>query len=351
MRKMKKIVAIAAAMAMAMSSATVFAAGSANGNLNGEGGVEDVIEKDVFVAVLPTMPTTNTPFNFILDPQDLIQDTNAGAYVSGSSLTASDFTSTTGMYFPNTAAEVVSGDAAVTKYTENSDKISLQTKATTDCALKVEATVTLENAENVKFASSSSFSGKDTEIYLALTDGTDTVPFNASGQAVLEATMSALADTSFETKYENGKYVYDLTDAAKAADGSKYEFQLTGACNKNADWLKVKNLKADVKVVWTITKPGASSYPAFEYNASTSKYVFAPSTALTAADLRRVVIVKAADFTDFDSLSAKTGTEITASVNNGGKVVIDASVIPSAGNYMVKVVLTDGSYIGATLTK
>ena len=102
---------------------------------------------------------------------------------------------------------------------------------------------------------SSTFDADDTSpsIYLALTDGTNTIPIT-SEDAVINAVIDAPED-AYETVWDGEKNVYELTDAAKEDDYDgfqTYSFWLTGACNANAGWSKVEGQIPEVCVVWEV---------------------------------------------------------------------------------------------------
>lgn len=284
---MKKFIAIASAMAMAMcptvvSAGTTVTASPATGGAASAGEIEDIIDKEVFVAILPTAGSTDSTFDFTLDPQDLLKDT------SGSAVGGADFYDNTGMYFEN----------ADGSYSSSSDAVVLETKTSTDCSVKVDIEVTLTSAEGVTFATdASACKGTEKNIYLAVEAsnaaivaeaGTATkVAVGTDGKVSVQSTNAALPASSFEVQYSGSGYSYGLTSDAQTAAGSKFEFKLLGACNKEADWKAVKDMAADVDVVWTITKGGSAAGDTYKLtknaDGSTSyTFVTAPTGSLTA---------------------------------------------------------------------
>lgn len=261
MKSLKKLVATALTVTLVATSgfAVCAAGGSAGGNLEGAGNVEGVVDKEVFKVELPTVSTNDTTFDFIMDPQGLIEATNGAAYEG---LT---FESGATVYFANS---VSSND-----YTSTSEDLKITNKSTMKVNVSLEATVAA--VEGLAMAESATFAAddKDAKLYLAITDGTKTEAITADA-AKITAEMAAAPADAYEVKYDStGKeYAYDLTDAAKAEsyDGfATYSFNLKGACNPNGDWKDLANAKPAINVVWTVSKDGAAAATTYESDGKT----------------------------------------------------------------------------------
>lgn len=246
MRNAKRFLATVTAAVLALTPATVLAdttvtTSPATGGAVGKGDVEGYIDKSVFTVILPTIASNDTTFDFILDPQDLIKDSQNAAY------TGAAFADNTGLYFQTSS----------NSYSSKSAKVTVETKTSMPVDVTVDAKVSIASGDGVTFVDDANVAAATDEalsVYLALTDDVSTVAVAADGTASLSKQLAALPSSSFEVKYSGGVYSYGLTSTASTAAGSKYSFYMVGACNKSGDWTDVKDLNAKVELVWTISK-------------------------------------------------------------------------------------------------
>ena len=203
------------------------------------------VPADVFKVILPTIPEDDTTFDYILDPQGLIELTDAKKY-GGTDEVAFEHDKT--LYFKTSRTE----DGRPV-YDNVSNALTVTNMSSREVKITVKATIA--NSESITMSENSTFDADDTStsIYLALTDGTNTIPITSDG-AVLNAVINAPED-AYETVWDGEKNVYELTDTAKKEDYDgfqKYSFWLTDACNANADWSKVEGQIPEVCVVWEV---------------------------------------------------------------------------------------------------
>ncbi len=203
------------------------------------------VPADVFKVILPTIPEDDTTFDYILDPQGLIELTDAKKY-GGTDEVAFEHDKT--LYFKTSRTE----DGRPV-YDNVSNALTVTNMSSREVKITVKATIA--NSESITMSENSTFDTDDTStsIYLALTDGTNTIPIT-SDAAVLNAVINAPED-AYETVWDGEKNVYELTDTAKKEDYDgfqKYSFWLTGACNANADWSNVEGQIPEVFVVWEV---------------------------------------------------------------------------------------------------
>ena len=203
------------------------------------------VPADVFKVILPTIPEDDTTFDYILDPQGLIELTDAKKY-GGTDEVAFEHDKT--LYFKTSKS-----DDGRPVYDNVSNALTVTNMSSREVQITVKATIT--SSEGITMSESSTFDAGDTSpsIYLALTDGTNTIPIT-SEDAVINAVIDAPED-AYETVWDGEKNVYELTDAAKEDDYDgfqTYSFWLTGACNANADWSKVEGQIPEVCVVWEV---------------------------------------------------------------------------------------------------
>lgn len=227
-------------------------ADSAKGTIDGTGKVEGYVEQEVFKVEVPTIPTGSTLFNFILDPQGLIEATNGAAYntAAGSNVT---FTTGTTMYFKNDIDKAAGNE----DYSNKSDYVELKNKGTIDVDASV--TATMSDLGDIEMATSNTFAASDdaTSIYLALVDNKTTpttrvLTADAAGVTLESGTIAKSATANYyKVEYADGKYSYELDPAVNATFNS-FKFALTGASNPNGDWSKLTTAAPKVKVVWSV---------------------------------------------------------------------------------------------------
>lgn len=280
----KKYLAAALAATMVVGSSTVaFAATSpsnfemsgsdvktedrdadkATGTINATGKVEGYVEQEVFKVEVPTIPEKSTLFNFILDPQGLIEATQGAAYntAAGSNVT---FTTNTTMYFKNDINKAAGNE----DYSNKSDYVELKNKGTIDVDASVTATVAA--LDKIEMATSETFDADDdsTSIYLALVDdgtGKEVLTADAAGVTLDGGTIAKSTTTDYyKVDYVDGKYTYELDPTVNATFNS-FKFALTGASNPNGDWSQLTKAAPTVKVVWSVVahvNPVAPTAPA-----------------------------------------------------------------------------------------
>ncbi|MDE6433395.1 MAG: hypothetical protein K2L07_04125 [Lachnospiraceae bacterium] len=227
---------------------------SAQGNITGSGDVEGIVNKDVFKVVLPTVAAGDTTFNFILDPQGLIKDTDGSKYTNATFDAAAK-----GLYFANPQ------DGGSTKYMASSPALTATNKGTVDVDVTLTATAdadSLKDADKgytIGLAADDTFANdKTTSVYLALVSGDQTAALTADGATITD-TLAAAPSDAYEVTYNStsSKYEYGLTAAAQAADYTGFkslDFNLTGACNTDADWAVAEDAAPSVNVAWTLEK-------------------------------------------------------------------------------------------------
>lgn len=272
-----KIVAIATTCALLVTPVSVSAASgdtSAEGSTTGNSQLEGIIDKDIFDVVLPTIPQDDSTFDFIIDPQGLIAATNNAAYQNAIFSDADK-----GVFFKN------EGD----NYSSTSNSLTAVNKGTCDVDVTLSAVADALKDDtagyDIQLADSASFASSDTTIslYLALISGNDTAVLTEDG-ASISSSLTAAPTDAYEVKYNNGAYSYELTDVAQAADYTGFDsldFNLTGACNMNADWTLAKDATPTVEVAWELDKHVDTP----EFNGSTAIVINFKGDAPTAGSL------------------------------------------------------------------
>lgn len=259
-KKFRKVLAAILAGTMVLGSGVVAnAAEGAKGEAKGTGDLDYAKEQDIFNVVLPT--SAGTQFNYILNPTDVIGETDHAKYASAS------FVDGKTMYFRNQPA---SGSDIAT-YSDTSDPITAYSKSTMDVQIKVKASVATPSGIEVAPAAHNAVAGSAASatatpsIYLGLV---------ASGSNTTAITIAGIEDTAtlsdandyYEVVYATDSKTYkkqlNATGSnAKEEDGfdgifDSHSFMLTGTCNPDGKWADVdmKDLP-EVTLVWTIDKP------------------------------------------------------------------------------------------------
>lgn len=266
MKKFKKIVALATAMAMALAPTVVSAATSTGASVTGgatsDGEFEGWIEKSVFSYTLPTQ--SNNAFDFIVDPQNLIIDSNdaqsTGAVTTGA----------TGVYFKNGSG-----------YAASSEALTVENMSSMPVDVTVEAKVTITSADSVKMvtagAVTDSISNEAASLDLCIavnqvTTGAVEYVDDSTKTATLTATMAALDADEFEIVADGQGYKYQAKGTSSAKETAK--FYLTGSCNTAADWSAAKDMSAKLDLVWTVARGGAKEAYGL-YNAQQNAFFLA----------------------------------------------------------------------------
>ncbi len=254
MRKLtKKIVALAMASTILAVPMTANAAVPANetevteeanatGTVQGSGDVEAIVDKDVFAVVLPTVADNASTFDFILDPQEVIKSTSNAAYAGAT------FNDHTGVYFKKDATTYGKDSAVLTATNKSSYDVDITLAATASNLVAADKSYSIPLTEDSTFADD-----KTTSLYLALVSGSETKALTAEEGATITNKISALAD-SYEIAYDAASAEYKYQLKASATGFKTSTFNLTGACNKAADWAAAKDATPEVDVTWTVEK-------------------------------------------------------------------------------------------------
>ncbi|MCI8585917.1 MAG: hypothetical protein HFI92_08470, partial [Lachnospiraceae bacterium] len=174
-----------------------------------EPGAKQVAEGDIFQVIFPS--DTDHVFDFIMDPQKLISQTDAAAY--GGSVFEEDAT----LFFRRRDGEVPED------YSSSSDALVITNAGTAEADLTVTAEISMDSMEGIALTEDREFvDDTGASLYLALTDGKDTVPIGEEGATIHTGLKG------------------------------EYRFWLTGAVNENGDWSSVEGAVPKVTVTWNV---------------------------------------------------------------------------------------------------
>lgn len=202
---------------------------------------ETLVRPEVYQVVLPT--DVNGVFDFILDPQKLIEETDAAAY-GGTS-----FERGATMFFHRSDGQ------AAEEYSSSSDHVTIVNRSNVPVEVQVDVNILPESLGGIIMSGDRGFTNDDSaSIYLALTDGEYTAPVQTEG-SYIRTTIPAAPENAFEYCYdqESGQYVYGLKSDLSGVQFPEYSFQLTGAVNEKGDWKTLGKVSPMVNVTWKVT--------------------------------------------------------------------------------------------------
>lgn len=244
MSKMKKAVAIALVATMTMGSTlTAFAADTGSGGSTGKGENEGHVDKELINVVLPTVPEGDgSPFEYITDPERLIQETGGARY---GDYTFPESTSDTGVYFRT----------GENTFGNTSETLKVINKSSCDMAITITATATAASDKDLKLATSDSVDA-DNPLYLGLQVGASTNAAQAISATAATATKTISGTpTNFETQYtDNG---YEFVTKEEAEQWKALEFSLTGKVHNGT--VAAGTTAPTVEVTWAFEKGTASA--------------------------------------------------------------------------------------------
>lgn len=241
MYKMKKLMAVALAATMVMGSSLVaFADDPTNsGSISGSGTNEGHVKKEVLNMILPTVQSGSNPFGYTMDPERLVQETDAKKY--GEDFIFPEKDKDTGVYF-------LVGDK---EYANESNALQAINKSSCAVTLTVKPKLTASaGGKDIDIATAKP-SGKATkaELYLALKIGNDEEILSAT-EKTLTKTIAGVEE-NFEVDYKNNVYVYQEKET-KAKPWKAMNISLTGVVS-NYD-VEADTTAPTVDVTWSFAK-------------------------------------------------------------------------------------------------
>lgn len=240
-RNVKRFVLLFLSITMITSSSvSVMAESLGQGSETGIGEVEGSVKTDIYQVILPT--ETEGIFDFILDPQGLINKTGGAAYGGKKFETGST------VFFERKDGETEED------YNSKSDFVTITNKSSIAVDISLHVSISPSSIEGIMMTNDKEFNGDtDTSLYLAVTDGENEVPIGQEGVAI-DVTIDAAPEGAYEYIYdgEKNEYVYKLRNDVGGIEFSQYSFQLTGAANGKGDWSELLEAKPEVTVTWEI---------------------------------------------------------------------------------------------------
>lgn len=199
-----------------------------------------VLGDDVVSINLPVVSESETSvFDFIMDPQGLLYETDAVRYGGGRVEEGAT------LLFYNKEGEY--------DFSGHSDWLTVTNRSTVAVRVTVAAQVLdmgdVRLAENADFGEST-----EPEVYLAIEDDKGNIlPLSADEQTTTNLEMSAAPEDTylFRLDEENHTYQYEMSVDPGMVDFDTYSFGLIGACNPNAEWLNI-SIHPTITVTWYV---------------------------------------------------------------------------------------------------
>lgn len=271
---MANVVTAIAAPTEAEGSKPIATGSNPSGTVIGNGQLEGVVDTDIFNVVVPTTISEGSIFDYILDPQELIKETDAKRYIGNtvsldqandnvpvSINSSANFTPST-LYFVNglsaNGKAVSSGGLGLS---DTSDPFTLINKSTMDVDVSVNAT--LAGGRGITVSTDESLPGNETSMYMAIKSGNVKKTISgsvATGSYLLTGTMADANDLYEKVVSDNNvDYKYEIVsqndngDPISDNDFGQYSFQLTGKSNTNGDWSQYAKAGATAPTAPTVT--------------------------------------------------------------------------------------------------
>lgn len=245
----KKILAAALAATMVFgSSISVFAEDPVtSGGTDGAGASEGHVDKELLNVVLPVIPTGSTPFAYTMDPERLIQATEAAKYTQGTHFPEAE--GDTGVYF-------LTGENT---YANASNVVQAINKSSCDVTLTVKVKTTATGDTDIALATSSTVATTGTpDLYLGLKVGTGTTVVSGTEQTVTK-TIAGDPD-NFEiavTTGENDAKSYVYQQKADATTWKAVNISMEGAVSNLP--IATTTTAPTVNVTWSYAKAADSA--------------------------------------------------------------------------------------------
>ncbi len=184
---------------------------------------ENEPEKMIFSVQLPTSPEDRSSFDFVLDPDGLIEKTGAKHYGG------KEFQKGIHLFFMNDPVTDDKGNSVSACFSDTSDRKTIVNRSNVPVKVEVKARFTAEALSDngiIKVCEDPSFAGTDQPaVAFYLTDGDDNkTSMNEEGEISCEAILE---------------------------EDSEFSFVITGAANPNADWSGMTG-GASLDVSWTV---------------------------------------------------------------------------------------------------
>lgn len=200
----------------------------------------EVYGEDVISVALPAISEEEgSPFDFMIDPQGLIYETDAARYGGGKVEEGAT------LLFRNQDGEY--------DFSKRSDRLTVRNQS--NVAVIVTITASIGDLGEIEMLGSPDFEdSEDCSIYLAIVDDEGNErPVSEDGEVSVSIEMRKAPDNAYVYRIdeETGDYSYELTTSPEEVDFDSYSFGLVGYCNPNGNWQDI-SVHPRVTVTWRV---------------------------------------------------------------------------------------------------
>ena len=201
----------------------------------------DTVEENIISVDLPTVKEDeDSPFDFIIDPQNLLFKTDAAVFGGGVVEEGAN------LLFNNRTE----GGVDFSKY---SDRLGVTNRSTVPVMVTISAKIT--DADDLQIVQDKDFAEDNLPyVYLALVDDRgNEQPISKDSEVSINVKMEKAPKNAYVYTFdpETGKYEYGLSVPSEDIVFDTYSFGLTGECSSNADWSNVA-VHPKITVTWDV---------------------------------------------------------------------------------------------------
>ncbi len=198
------------------------------------------LDKEIYSVILPVLSEEGpSPFDFIMDPQNLIYLTNAAAYGGGK------VEEGVNLLFHNHEGDY--------DFSSFSDRLKVYNRSTVPVAVTISARIS--NLGDIELVDSPDFTeGSGCRLYMALTDDEGhEIPLVEGEEVSRTIEMREAPDNAYCYRIDEntGTYEYTLSTDPENIDFDSYSFGLVGGCSADGDWWSI-SARPKVEVTWKV---------------------------------------------------------------------------------------------------
>ena len=200
----------------------------------------EVYGNDVVSVALPSVSEGgDSPFDFIIDPQELIFATDAAKYGGGKVEEGAT------LLFRNHDGEY--------DFSRRSDRLTVKNQSNVPVVVTI--TASIDDLGDIDVVGSSDFGDSEAcNMYLAVIDDEgNEQPISEDGEISITTEMRRAPEDAYVYRIdeENGSYSYELSRDPEDIDFDSYSFGLTGYCNPNGNWQDIA-VHPVVRITWKV---------------------------------------------------------------------------------------------------
>ena len=200
----------------------------------------EVYGKDVVSVALPSVSEGgDSPFDFIIDPQELIFATDAAKYGGGKVEEGAT------LLFRNHDGEY--------DFSRRSDRLTVKNQSNVPVVVTI--TASIDDLGDIDVVGSPDFGDSDAcSMYLAVVDDEgNEKPISEEGEISVSTEMREAPEDAYVYRIdeENGSYSYEFSRSPEEIDFDSYSFGLTGYCNPNGNWQDI-SIHPIVRITWKV---------------------------------------------------------------------------------------------------